>query len=88
MKNVKNVKTMTQNDQCFAVRITAEELNITIETVSLILMENLGMKKVCAKMMPRTSLTTICNGSMDDRSECYCFAVNRRERWLVEQSHC
>jgi hypothetical protein len=53
MKNVKHMKSVTQNDQCFSARITAEELNITRKTVSLILMENLGMNKICAKMMPK-----------------------------------
>jgi hypothetical protein len=38
-----------QNDQHFTVRMTVEELNINRETVQMILMENMGMKKICMK---------------------------------------
>jgi hypothetical protein len=44
-ENIEKVTPFVQNDQHFTVRLTVEELNINRETVYLILMENMGLKK-------------------------------------------
>jgi hypothetical protein len=43
---------LVQN-QHFTVRLTVEELNIHRGTVQLILMENMEMKKICMKTVPK-----------------------------------
>jgi orotate phosphoribosyltransferase-like protein len=52
-ENVDKVRTLVRNDRRLSIRMTAEELNVDKETVRQILTENLKMKKVCAKMVPK-----------------------------------
>jgi hypothetical protein len=54
-KNVDKVRTLVRNDRRLSIRMTAEELNVDKGTVRQILIENLKMKKVCAKMVPKNS---------------------------------
>jgi histone-lysine N-methyltransferase SETMAR len=51
--NVKNVKELVRSDRRLTVRFVADQLNLNRETVRLILTENLNMRKVCAKMVPK-----------------------------------
>jgi orotate phosphoribosyltransferase-like protein len=52
-KNVDKVRTLVRNDRRLSIGMIAEELNVDKETVRQILTENLKMKKVCAKMVPK-----------------------------------
>jgi hypothetical protein len=47
------VRELVRSDQRLTHRVTAVEVNLNLETVPLILTEELGMRKVCAKMVPR-----------------------------------
>jgi len=44
---------LVRSDQRLTVRMIADEVNMNWETVHLILSEELGMRKMCAKMVPR-----------------------------------
>ena len=47
------VRELVQSDRSLTVRMIADEVNMNWETVHLILTEELGMRNVCAQMMPR-----------------------------------
>jgi len=51
--NVNRVQTFVCSDQRLGVRVIAEELNMKRETVQQIVKEDLGMRKISAKMVPR-----------------------------------
>jgi hypothetical protein len=52
-ENVDKVRTLVRNDRRLNIRMIAKELNVDKERVSQILTENVKMKKVCAKMVPK-----------------------------------
>jgi predicted transcriptional regulator len=52
-ENVDRVRTLVRNDCRLSIRMIAEGLNVDKETVRQILTENLKMKNVCAKMVPK-----------------------------------
>jgi hypothetical protein len=52
-ENVDKVRTLVRNDRRLSIRMIAKELNVDKETVRQILTENLKMKTVCAKMVPK-----------------------------------
>jgi hypothetical protein len=52
-ENVDKVRTLVRNDRHLSIRMIAEEMNADKETVIQILTENLKMKKVCSKMVPK-----------------------------------
>jgi orotate phosphoribosyltransferase-like protein len=52
-ENVGKVRTLVRNDPRLSISMIAEELNVDKETERQILTENLKMKKVCAKMVPK-----------------------------------
>lgn len=51
--NVQRVRTLVRQDRRLTVRILADELNLKQETVRKILTDDLSMKKLCAKMVPK-----------------------------------
>jgi hypothetical protein len=51
--NVDRVRTLVRSDRRLGVRVTAEELNMNREAVQQIVKEDLGMRKISAKMAPR-----------------------------------
>ena len=51
--NVDRVRTFVRSDRRLDVRVIAEELNMNRETVRQIVKEDLGMRKISAKMVPR-----------------------------------
>jgi hypothetical protein len=54
---------IVHENRLLTVRIIAEQANIDRETVRKILTEGLDMRKVCAKMVPRSSpKNTLCEG--------------------------
>jgi hypothetical protein len=52
-ENVDKVRTLVRNDRLLSIRMIAEELNVDKETIRQILTENLKMKTVCTKMVPK-----------------------------------
>jgi hypothetical protein len=44
---------LVRSDRRLTVRMIADKVNMNRETVRLILTEELGMRKICAKMVPR-----------------------------------
>ena len=52
-ENVKRVRQKMRSDRRLTVRIIADELGINSERVWRIITEDLGMRKICAKMVPR-----------------------------------
>ena len=52
-KNVECMREKVRSDCCLTVRMIADELNMNSERVWRIITEDLGMRKVCAKMVPR-----------------------------------
>ena len=51
--NVDRVRTLVRSDRRLGVRVIAEELSINRETVRQIVKEDLGMRKISTKMVPR-----------------------------------
>jgi hypothetical protein len=70
-ENIKRIEELVRSDRRFGVRDISARLNIARETVRKILVENLGMTKVCAKMVPKNltieqmlrSTSTLLTGS-------------------------
>jgi len=52
-ENIAKVRQIVRQNRRLTVRSTAEQVNIDRETVREILTEDLGMRKVCAKMVPK-----------------------------------
>ena len=51
--NIEHVKQMVCADHRLMVRMITEELSLNKDTVWSIITENLEMRKVCAKMIPK-----------------------------------
>ena len=51
--NTARVTELAQSDRRLTVKMIADEVNVNREAVRLILIEELGMRKMCAKMVPR-----------------------------------
>ena len=51
--NVERVKQMVRGDRWLAVRMIADELEINRDSVWKIITEDLDMRKICAKMVPK-----------------------------------
>ncbi|KAJ8947799.1 hypothetical protein NQ318_019471 [Aromia moschata] len=51
--NVKRVRDLLNTDRCLSVRLISETLDITKTIVHEIVSESLGMRKVCAKHVPK-----------------------------------
>jgi hypothetical protein len=51
--NVDEIHTLVCSERILGVRLIVEELNMNIETVQHIIIKDLGMRKISAKMVPR-----------------------------------
>jgi hypothetical protein len=52
-ENVTKVRALVRSDQHLTVRMFASELNLNHQTVHDILTEEVGMQKICAKLVPK-----------------------------------
>ena len=52
-ENVERLRQKVWSDHCLTVRMIADELGMNSERVWRIITEDLGMRKICAKMVPR-----------------------------------
>ena len=55
--NIDRVNRMVLGDRRLTVRMIAYDLGMNRETVRTILTDDLGMRKVCAKMVPKLMIT-------------------------------
>jgi len=55
-ENIAKIHQIVRENRWLTVRSIAEQVNIDTETVRKILTEDLDMRKVCAKMVPKGSL--------------------------------
>ena len=94
-ENVDRVRTLVRSDRRLGVRVIAEELNMNRETVRQIVKEDLGMRKISAKMVRRIlthdqkqrrlhiSSDLLRNAEMFDRvitaDETWCFNTTRKQ---------
>ena len=51
--NIGKVWQLIRNDHCLTIHVIVNEVGIDKETICTILVDTLGMWKVCAKMVPR-----------------------------------
>ncbi|GFX34316.1 protein GVQW3 [Trichonephila clavipes] len=51
---IEKVQNFVANDRCASLRMAVDSLNINKEAIRIILHENLGKTKVCAKFVPHT----------------------------------
>jgi hypothetical protein len=51
--NTARIRELVQSDRTLTVKMTADVVNMNRETITLILTEELGMRQICAKMVPR-----------------------------------
>ena len=56
-ENVDRIRDLVRSDRRLTVRMIGEELNLTHTTVHQILTNELKMRKICAKMVPKTPAT-------------------------------
>ena len=52
-ENVRKVRDLVRSDRRLSIKMMADQLGLNRETVRLVLIEDLGMRKICAKMVPR-----------------------------------
>lgn len=52
-QNIHKVNQLESTDRRLAVRMILEELSLNWESVLIILVQELGMRKVCTKMVPK-----------------------------------
>ena len=51
--NIENVRQLVRSDRRLTIRIITNKVGMDKETARTILVDTLGMRKVCAKMVPR-----------------------------------
>ena len=54
-QNVEKVCELLNNDCCLSTRLISDKLGLSQSTVCRIVMENLMVRKMCAKLMPKVS---------------------------------
>ena len=80
-----------QENRWLAIRSIAEQVNIDRETVRKILTEDLDMRKVCAKMVPK-ELTeeqkqrrvTICQDLLESQDDILGRVITGNETWVYQ----
>ena len=92
--NIERVKQMVRADRRLTVRMIAEELSINKDTVWSIITENLEMRKVCAKMVPKLlsedqkqQRVTVCQDiieRLEDDPDLLGRVITGDESWIFE----
>ncbi len=92
--NIERVKQMVCADHRLTVRMIAEELSINKDTVWSIITENLEMRKVCAKMVPKLlsedqkqQKVTVCQDiieRLEDDPDLLGSVITVDESWIFE----
>ena len=63
--NVKRVRSLVRSDRRLTLRVIGSELNLNRFTVHQILTQDLDMRKLCAKMVPKNLTTEQKTNRMD-----------------------
>jgi len=90
-ENVVKIREMFRENRRLTVRKIAEQVSIDRETVRKILTEDLDMRKVCAKMVPK-ELTeeqkqrrvTICQDHMERQEDILGHVTTDDETWVYQ----
>ena len=77
--NTARVRELVRSDRRLTVNMTADEVNVNREAVRRILSEELGMRKICAKMVAR-------NLTKQQRDARVAFVLNCWNKWKPTQS--
>jgi len=92
--NVERVRSLVRSDRRLILRMISSELNLNRFTVHQILTQDLDMRKVCAKMVPK-NLTTEQKANRRDvfvdildrlerKSEFFSRVITVDESWILE----
>jgi len=90
-ENIANIRQIVRENRRLTVRSIAEQVNINRETVKKILTEDLNMRKVCAKMVPK-ELTeeqkqrrvTICQDLLERQDDILGCVITGDETWVYQ----
>jgi len=90
-ENIAKIHQIVRENRRLTVRSIAKQVNIDRETVRKILTEDLDMKKVCAKMVPK-ELTeeqkerrvTICRDLLERQDDILGHAITGDETWVYQ----
>ena len=82
--NVERVKQMVHGDRRLTVRMIADELEINCDSVWKTITEDLGMRKICAKMVPK-----LLDDDQKERRVEVCQDILEHPNWvtLAAESH-
>ena len=90
-EKIAKVRQILRENNRLTVRSITEEVNIDRETVRKILTEDLGMRKECAKMVPK-DLTeeqeqrrvTICQDLLERQDDILCRVIIGDDTWVYQ----
>jgi len=90
-ENITKIRQIVRENRRLAVRSIAEQVNIDTETVRKIVTEDLDMRKVCAKMVPK-ELTeeqkqrrpTICQDLLERQDDILGRVITGDETWVCQ----
>jgi len=90
-ENIAKIHQILRENRRLTVRIIAKQVNINRETVRKILTEDLDMRKVCAKMVPK-ELTeeqkqrrvTICQDLLERQDDILGHVITGDETWIYQ----
>ena len=90
-EKIANVRQIVGVNRRLTVRSIAEQLNIDRETVRKILTEDLDMRKVCAKMVPKQltveqkqRIVTICQDLLERQDDILSRVITGDETWVYQ----
>jgi len=91
---VERVRSLVRSDRSLTLRMISSELNLNRFTIHQILTQDLNMRKVCAKMVPKNLMTEqkvngrdVCLDLLDrlERElECFSRVITGDESWILE----
>ena len=91
--NVERVRSLVRSDRRLTLRMISSELNLNRFTVHQILTQDLDMRKVCAKMVPKNLTTEQANrrdacldllDRLEREPEFFSHVITGDESWILE----
>jgi len=93
-ENIAKIRQIVRENRRLTVRSIAEQVNIDRETVRKILTEDLDMRKVCAKMVPKElseeqkqRRITICQDLLERQDDILGRVITGDEIWVYQFDH-
>ena len=90
-ENIAKIRQIVHENCWLTVRRLAEQVNINTETVRKILTEDLDMRKVCAKMVPKELAeeqkqrrVTICQELLEQQDDILGCVITGDETWVYQ----